>query len=92
MESDDKYYVEPFAVYMNLVWLSGEVGSGAGDVAGGADYRPTAASLAVLSGIEQALTTARTSYANLIGTEIPAFNAAMRGRVPAIVAPSVPRR
>jgi hypothetical protein len=92
MESDDKYYVEQFKVYMNLVWLSGEIGSGAGDVAGGADYRPTAASLEVLSGIEQALAAARTSYASLIRTDIPAFNAEMRGRVPEIVQPPVANR
>ena len=39
MNSDDKYYVEPYKVYMNLIWLNGVVGNGAGDVAGGADYR-----------------------------------------------------
>ena len=39
MNSDDKYYVEPYKIYMNLIWLNGVVGNGAGDVAGGADYR-----------------------------------------------------
>ncbi len=36
--SDDKYYVEPYKIYLNLIWLNGEVGTGAGDVAGGANY------------------------------------------------------
>ena len=45
LHSDDKWYVEAYKVYMNLVWLAGVVGTGAGDVAGGADYRPTDASL-----------------------------------------------
>jgi hypothetical protein len=84
MQSDDKYYVEQFKVYMNLVWLSGEIGSGAGDVAGGADYRPTSQSVQVLSGIEQALTAARASYMTLVGRDVPAFNSQMQGKVGAI--------
>jgi len=84
MESDDKYYVEQFKVYMNLVWLSGEVGSGAGDVAGGADYRPTSQSLEVLSGIERDLAAARASYTTLVDRDVPAFNSRMQGKVGAI--------
>ena len=30
LHSDDKWYVEAYKVYMNLVWLSGVVGTGAG--------------------------------------------------------------
>ncbi|MGH7654253.1 MAG: VPS10 domain-containing protein [Gemmatimonadaceae bacterium] len=60
--SDDKYYVEPFHVYLNLIWLSGEIGTGAGDVAGGAEFRPTDASLQVLAGIETDLNKARTQF------------------------------
>src|SRR3972149_966690 len=41
LHSDDKWYVEPFRIYLSLIWLSGEVGTGAGDVAGGAGVRPT---------------------------------------------------
>src|SRR5581483_563471 len=53
--SDDKYYVEPYKVYLNLIWLNGEVGTGAGDVAGGANYAPTQTSIAVLESIEKDL-------------------------------------
>src|SRR5439155_11323724 len=38
MTSDDKYFQQAYRVYMNLIWLNGEVGPGAGDVAGGADF------------------------------------------------------
>ncbi len=41
VNSDDKYYVEPYRVYLNLIWLNAEVGTGGGDVAGGADFAPT---------------------------------------------------
>jgi len=80
LNSDDKYYAERYRVYMNLIWLSGEVGSGAGDVAGGADTRPTDASHDVLRSIEQELSAARTAYATLLQHDVPAFNAAMAGR------------
>jgi hypothetical protein len=60
--SDDKYYVEPFHVYLNLIWLSGEVGTGAGDVAGGAEFRPTDASIQVLAGIETDLDRAKVAF------------------------------
>ncbi|MGH9394341.1 MAG: WD40/YVTN/BNR-like repeat-containing protein, partial [Terriglobales bacterium] len=34
MQSDDKYYPEQYKAYMNLIWFNGEIGTGAGDVAG----------------------------------------------------------
>ena len=40
LRSDDKYFVDAYKVYMNLLWLGGAVGLGAGDEAGGADYKP----------------------------------------------------
>src|SRR5256885_6126420 len=80
LHSDDKWYVEPYKVYMNLIWLSGEVGSGAGDVAGGADYRPTDASMAVLAEIERDLAAAKTAFTTLVGQDVPAFNSAMKGQ------------
>jgi photosystem II stability/assembly factor-like uncharacterized protein len=80
LNSDDKYYVEKYRVYLNLIWLSGEVGSGAGDVAGGADYRPTDTSHQVLTGIEAALNAAKVDYNTLIKHDIPAFNSTTAGK------------
>jgi photosystem II stability/assembly factor-like uncharacterized protein len=81
MQSDDKYYVEAYKVYMNLVWLSGEIGTGAGDVAGGADYKPTASSLATLASIEKSLTAAKSAYSTVLNNDVAAFNRTMKGRV-----------
>ena len=89
LESDDKYFVETGKVYTRLLWLSGEVGSGAGDVAGGADYRPTAQAMATLGNIETDLATARASYSNLLHRDVPAFNSAMKGRIAEISPGSV---
>jgi hypothetical protein len=76
LHSDDKWYVEAYKVYMNLIWLNGVIGTGAGDVAGGAEYRPTDASLTVLETIEKDLAIAKGEYARLMETDVPAFNKA----------------
>jgi hypothetical protein len=77
--SDDKYFVQAYHVYTNLIWLNGEVGPGAGDVAGGTDYRPTDTSVAVLDTIEKDLNGAKAEYDALVKTQIPAFNKSVAG-------------
>jgi photosystem II stability/assembly factor-like uncharacterized protein len=77
--SDDKYFSDPYKVYLNLIWLNGEVGTGAGDVAGGVNYAPTKTSFAVLEDIEKKLTAAQADYRSLMEKELPAFNRAMAG-------------
>ncbi len=76
LHSDDKWYVESYKIYMNLLWLGGEIGGGASDVAGGADFRPTDASLQALGTIEQDLAAAQAAYATLVERDVPAFNKA----------------
>jgi hypothetical protein len=78
--SDDKYYVEPFHVYLNLIWLSGEIGTGAGDVAGGAEFRPTDASLQVLAGIEADLERAKVAFKLFNEKELATFNQLMAAK------------
>jgi len=79
LHSDDKWYVEAYKVYMNLVWLNGVVGTGAGDVQGGADHRPTDASVEVLHMIERDLAAAQGDYDTLVQKTVPAFNKANAG-------------
>src|SRR6185437_14495299 len=62
MQSDDKYYPEQYKVYMNLIWFNGGIGNGAGDVSGGAESKPTDASVQVLAEIERDLAAAKTAY------------------------------
>jgi len=93
MNSDDKYYVEAYKVYMNLIWLNGVVGNGAGDVAGGADYAPTESSLNWLGDIEKDLDAAKGAYKKLVESDLDDFNKRMAGKIPAItetVRPVVP--
>jgi hypothetical protein len=68
--SDDKWYVESYKVYQNLIWLNGVVNSGAGDVAGGADERPTDASIGVLDGLSKELNAARAEYRAAIDRDV----------------------
>jgi hypothetical protein len=75
--SDDKYYSVPERVYLQLIWLNGEVGTGAGDVAGGVDNPPTDTAVAILQTIEKDLAAALGDYQNLIEKELPAFNRAL---------------
>jgi photosystem II stability/assembly factor-like uncharacterized protein len=81
MTSDDKYFQQAYRVYMNLIWLNGEVGPGAGDVLGGSDFPPTDTSVNVMETIEKDLNTAKADYKNLIDRDIPAFNRATGGAI-----------
>ncbi len=72
--SDDKYFRQAYRVYMNLIWLNGEVGPGAGDVAGGADFRPTDTSIELLGQLESQLKASKAEYEALLGTDVAAFN------------------
>ena len=72
--SDDKYFVEAYKVYANLIWLNGAVGTGASDEAGGADFRPTDAQLQVLDNLEKDLAAATADYQTLMSKDVPAFN------------------
>ena len=72
--SDDKWFVEQMKVYLNLIWLNGEVGLGASDMAGGADYRPTDASMQTLQTLESEIQKAKADFDHLMNVEVPAFN------------------
>jgi hypothetical protein len=84
MHSDDKWFVEAYKVYLNLVWLNGQVGTGAGDVAGGADYRPTNAQMQVLQLVETDLSKAKTDFDTLLRTDLAEFNRKWAGKIPQI--------
>jgi photosystem II stability/assembly factor-like uncharacterized protein len=72
--SDDKYFIEIDGVYLNLIWLNAEVGTGGGDVAGGADFAPTDTQLELLRGYEAEMTSAEAEYQKIRAEDLPAFN------------------
>jgi photosystem II stability/assembly factor-like uncharacterized protein len=74
LNSDDKYFVEPYQLYLNLIWLNAEVGTGGGDVAGGADFAPTDTQLELLKTFESQMTDVDTEFRNFLKDDVPAFN------------------
>ena len=64
------------------------MGSGAGDVQGGADYRPTDASLQVLDMIEKDLATAEAACDTPMDKEVPASDRANAARKIAVTTAS----
>jgi hypothetical protein len=84
LRSDDKYFADAYKVYMNLLWLGGAVGLGAGDEAGGADYKPRDVAYDILADQLQQLADAQKDFDKHIATDVPAFNKMMSGKIPAI--------
>jgi len=74
LNSDDKYFVEPYKVYLNLIWLNAEVGTGGGDVAGGADFTPTDTQLELLQTFETEMTEVDADYQKVMKEDLPALN------------------
>jgi photosystem II stability/assembly factor-like uncharacterized protein len=83
MHTDDKWYVEKYEVYFNLIWLLAEVGGGGGDVMGGSGYAPTNASLAVYEDRLKDVQAARSAFTGLMA-EVEAFNKLFAGKLPPI--------
>jgi photosystem II stability/assembly factor-like uncharacterized protein len=77
LNSDDKYFVEPYQVYLNLIWLNAEVGTGGGDVAGGADFAPTDTQLELLKTFETQIAAIDTEFHTFIKEDLLAFNRAL---------------
>jgi len=75
--SDDKYFVEADGVYLDLMWLNAEVGTGGGDVAGGADFAPTEAQLQSLQSLEGEMATADAEIREILQSDLPSFNQAL---------------
>jgi hypothetical protein len=77
--SDDKYFQTAYKLYMNFIWLNGEIGTGAGDVAGGADYGPTETAIGLVLGLENQLHEVQAQFKNLMDKDVPAYNSSLAG-------------
>ncbi len=75
--SDDKYFVEPYGVYLDLIWLNAEVGTGGGDVAGSADFAPSETQLGLLKTFEDDMVSVDSDYQNILQSDLPPFNRAL---------------
>jgi hypothetical protein len=77
--SDDKYFQTAYKLYQNFIWLNGEIGTGAGDVAGTGDWGPTETATALVLDLERQLETVRAEYKGLMEKEVPAYNQTISG-------------
>jgi hypothetical protein len=77
--SDDKYFQTAYKLYMNFIWLNGEIGTGAGDVAGSGDYGPTETAISLVVGLETQLHAVQAEFKTLMEKDVPAFNNSLSG-------------
>ena len=72
--SDEKSYLGTYGLYLHLIWLNGELGTGAGDVYGDPGYPPTDATVQVLHLLEAQLQAAQAQYHTLMQQDLPRFD------------------
>ena len=88
LNSDDKYFVESYKVYLNLIWLNAEVGTGGADVAGGADFAPTDTELESLQRFETEMSGADADYQKVMKEDLPVLNRSLaESSLAVVVAP-----
>ena len=80
-EADQKSFRGPLQLYLAFLWLQAEVGPGAADVSGNADFPPTKPDLEVYDLLSKRLADARLAYDDLYAKGIPAFEEASKGRI-----------
>jgi photosystem II stability/assembly factor-like uncharacterized protein len=90
--SDDKYFVEPYGTYLDLIWLNAEVGTGGGDVAGSADFAPSATQLDLLKTYEEEARSANADFERVVHDRLPQLNQALnQAEMAPLLPPSTPR-
>ncbi len=72
--SDEKSYLAPYGLYLDLMWLNGELGTGAGDVYGDPGYPPTDATTQVVDLLDGKLRAAKAQYHTLMQQDLPQFD------------------
>lgn len=73
-DNDEKSFRGPIRLYLQLMWLSAEIGTGAGDIAGGVDFAPTRAEVEVHDLLKSRLRGAEQEYRRLTDQVVPALN------------------
>jgi len=77
--SDDKYFQTAYKLYQNFLWLNGEIGTGAGDVQGSADYGPTETAIGLVLDLEKQLAKTQADYKKLMDVDVPSYNQQLSG-------------
>src|SRR5260370_41393413 len=77
--SDDKYFQTAYKLYQNFLWLNGEIGTGAGDVQGSADYGPTETAIGLVLDLETQLAKAQADYKKGMEVDVAAYHQTISG-------------
>ena len=72
--SDEKGFLGTYGLYLDLIWLNGELGTGGGDVYGDPGYPPTDATIQVLQLLDGRLDAAKQQYHTLMQQDLPQFD------------------
>jgi len=72
--SDDKYFITADRLYLNLLWLGAEIGTGGGDVQGTGDWGATETDTSMVLELERQIQGVQTQYKSLMDKDVPAFN------------------
>ena len=73
-DSDQKSYLARYSLYLHLIWLNGELGTGAGDVYGDPGHPATDATVEVLQVLDRRLSAAKAEYRTLMRQDLPRFD------------------
>src|SRR5262249_25805469 len=84
--SDTKSYIDEMKLYLKLLWLAGEIGDGAGDVAGNPDFAPTESQIEVHNLLKAQLTATQSKFDELIKKDVPHFNESVKDKNVSIIA------
>ena len=83
-----KTYPAPMKLYLRFVWFAGEIGSGAGDVAGDPDYPPTSQDLAVYKLLTNRLNKTKTEFNSFMNNDVTQFNNTLQQKgIQAVITP-----
>ncbi|MFN8058302.1 MAG: hypothetical protein U0Q12_04005 [Vicinamibacterales bacterium] len=73
-DGDAKSFRGPLRLYLSLLWLQAEAGTGGGDVSGNSDFAPTGPQREVFEKLSRELAAVEAEVKALYDTAIPAFN------------------
>jgi hypothetical protein len=72
--SDPKSFREQMMLYSKLLWLSGDIGTGAGDIRNTEDFGPTDQQIEVYQLLQTRLVQVRIEYDRFLNETVPAFD------------------
>ena len=79
-EGDLKSFRGPLQLYLKLVWLGAEAGSGGADVSGNSDFAPTKPEVEVFDLLHQRLQKVSSEFNDFYAKQVPEFNQSMSGK------------